>query len=237
MLTIKELQQIIDTSQYIVFFGGAGVSTESGIKDFRGKDGLYKEKFKNYTPEVILSRTFFFDHTKDFYEYFKLHFLNDQIKPNKAHNWLTRLESAGKLKCVITQNIDGLHQMAGSKHVIELHGSVHRYYTVNKNEPIDGLPIILKTEGIPKDFDGDIIKPDVTLYEEPLNEAVVTSAIKEISKADTLIIAGTSLTVYPAASYIKYFRGKHLVVIDRMPMAFDKFIQGNVGEILDQIKI
>ncbi len=235
MITISKLKDIINHSKYIVFFGGAGVSTESGIKDFRGNDGLYKENYKNYSPETILSRSFFFKHTRDFYAYFKMHFLNDKIRPNKAHLWLARAESAGKVKAVITQNIDGLHQLAGSKNVIELHGSVHRYYTVDKKTPIDGLPIILRTKGIPKDRDGDLIKPDVTLYEEPLNEIVVKKAIDEISKADTLIVAGTSLTVYPAASYLNYFKGKYLVVINREMMHFDYFIQGNVGEILDQI--
>ncbi|WP_025725142.1 NAD-dependent protein deacylase [Acholeplasma granularum] len=237
MFTIDDLQKLYNSSNYIVFFGGAGVSTESGIKDFRGENGLYKEKFKNYRPEDILSKSFFFNHTKDFYEYYKTHFLNPNIKPNKAHDWLAKAELKGKIKSVITQNIDGLHQMAGSKNVIELHGSVHRYYTVKKNQPIDGLPIIIKTEGIPKDTDGDIIKPDVTLYEEPLDTKVVSNAIMEINKADLLIIAGTSLTVYPAASYIQYFKGENIVVIDRMPMNFKNFLQGNVGEILSKIKI
>lgn len=236
-MTIKELQTIVDTSKYIVFFGGAGVSTESGIKDFRSKDGLYSQKFKNYRPEDILSRSFFFNHTKDFYEYFKLHFLNDDIKPNKAHIWLKDAESIGKVKCVITQNIDGLHQMAGSKNVVELHGSVHRYYTVKKKQPIDGLTYILNTEDIPVDSEGDLIKPDVVLYEEPLNSEVVRKAIEEISKADTLIVAGTSLTVYPAASFIEYFKGKHLIVINKEYMQFKHFIEGQVGEILSQIKL
>lgn len=237
MFTIKDLQKLYDTSNYIVFFGGAGVSTESGIKDFRGEDGLYKERFKNYRPEDVLSRSFFFSHTKDFYTYYKMHFLNDQVTPNAAHKWLAKAECAGKIKSVITQNIDGLHQMAGSKNVLELHGSVHRYYTVKKNIPIDGLPIILKTDGIPKDSDGDLIKPDVVLYEEPLKNDVVDQAIKEISNADMLIIAGTSLTVYPAAGLIQYFKGKHLVVIDRAFMDYKNYLQGNVGEILSQIKI
>jgi|SRR5690554_65740 len=236
-MTIEELQKIVDTSEYIVFFGGAGVSTESGVRDFRGDDGLYKEKFKNYRPEQVLSRTFFFNHTKDFYAYYKMHFLDDTIKPNKAHKWLAEAEAKGKVKCVITQNIDGLHQLAGSKNVLELHGSVHRYYTVKKGRPIDGLPIIMKTDGIPKDEDGDLIKPDVTLYEEPLDQSVTLKAIEAIKKADTLIVAGTSLTVYPAAGFINYFRGKNLVVIDRKKMQFEQFIQGNVGEILSKINI
>ena len=237
MLTIKQLQAIIDASKYLVFFGGAGVSTESGIKDFRGEDGLYKETFKHYRPEDILSNAFFFQHTKDFYAYYKMHFINDKIKPNKAHKWLARAESMGKLKAVITQNIDGLHQEAGSKNVIELHGSVKRYYTVKKRMPIDGLPIIVKTDGIPYDDEGDMIKPDVTLYGEALDENKVKAAIEHISKADVLIVAGTSLTVYPAAGYIKYFKGSYLVVIDRMPMPFKNFIKGDVGVILDQIQI
>ncbi len=236
-MTIQELQHMIDTSRYIVFFGGAGVSTESGMKDFRGDDGLYKEKFKNYSPEEILSRTFFFNHTKDFYAYYKMHFLDETIKPNKAHKWLAEAEEKGKIKCVITQNIDGLHQLAGSKNVLELHGSVHRYYTVKKGTPIDGLPIIMKTDGIPTDEDGDLIKPDVTLYEEPLDQSVTLKAIEEIKKADTLIVAGTSLTVYPASGFINYFKGKNLVVIDRKHMHFEQFIQGNVGKILSKIEI
>lgn len=208
----RELQKIIDTSKKIVFFGGAGVSTESGIPDFRSKDGLYNQKYK-YNPEKILSHSFFLHNTLEFYEFYFDKMVVDNVLPNDCHKALAKLEKMGKLSAVITQNIDDLHEMAGSKKIIHLHGQIkdnycmkcHKYYSLNE----------ITNEKIPMCTCGGIIKPDVVLYEEALNEKAVYDAIKEISTCDTLIIGGTSLKVYPACNYIRYFKGDNLVVINR----------------------
>ena len=197
---IRKLQQLIDDSRRIVFFGGAGVSTESGIPDFRSVDGLYHQKFA-YPPETILSHSFFISHTAEFFVFYRQKMLCLTARPNAAHRKLAELEAAGKLMAVVTQNIDGLHQMAGSKKVLELHGSVHRNYCL-KCHKCYSAEDILAGEGIPLCSCGGIIKPDVVLYEEALDDATVSESLRCISQADLLIIAGTSLTVYPAASLI-----------------------------------
>lgn len=236
---MKDLQQIIDESSYIVFFGGAGVSTESGIPDFRSVDGLYNQVY-DYPPETILSHTFFKAKTEEFYRFYRDKMLFTDKKPNAAHLKLAELEKAGKLKAVITQNIDGLHQAAGSEAVYELHGSVHRNYCLRCGRKY-GMEHVLHSEGVPKCSCGGTVKPDVVLYEESLNDAVVDGALHHISSADTLIIAGTSLTVYPAAGFIGYFRGKNLVLINRDATPVDKkadlVIYGNVGEELGKIEV
>ena len=210
---IELLQTYINNSNNIVFFGGAGVSTESGIKDFRSKDGLYNEKYK-YPPEQILSHSFFYKNTKEFYKFYrdKLNCLN--VLPNICHKYLVKLEREGKLKAIITQNIDNLHQKAGSTNVIELHGTIYKNYC-DKCHKFYPPEYIWNTKDIPKCNCGGIIKPNVVLYEEPLNEFDILKAINYIKNSDLLIIAGTSLTVYPAASYISYFQGKHLVIINK----------------------
>lgn len=231
------LRDFIKKSESIVFFGGAGVSTESGIPDFRSTDGLYNQKWK-YPPETILSHTFFENHTEEFYRFYREKMLFLDAEPNAAHKKLAELERQAKLSAVVTQNIDGLHQKAGSKCVYELHGSVHRNYCQKCGKEYDA-EYILHTEGVPHCECGGIIKPDVVLYEEPLNEKVVDKAIQAIGKADMLIIAGTSLSVYPAAYLIDYFVGNYLVVINRDSTSRDNYadlvIQGNVGEILSRI--
>ena len=234
-----ELQQIIDKSHRIVFFGGAGVSTESGIPDFRSVDGLYNQKY-DYPPEQILSHTFFMRHTKAFYDFYRDKMLCLTAKPNKAHYKLAEMERAGILSSVITQNIDGLHQAAGSKRVYELHGSVLRNYCTKCGRFYDA-EFIKNSADIPKCTCGGIIKPDVVLYEEGLDDSTVTGAVNAISKADTLIIAGTSLTVYPAAGFIRYFGGDNLVLINRDPTPMDKnanlVFHEKVGELLDKITV
>lgn len=210
---IELLKNLIDNSNNIVFFGGAGVSTESGIPDFRSKDGLYNQKYK-FPPEEILSHSFFMNNTKEFYKFYKDKMNSLKFEPNITHQKLADLEKSGKLKAVITQNIDGLHQKAGSKNVYELHGSVLRNYCMNCNKFFNA-DSVFNCPDIPKCSCGGIIKPDVVLYEEPLNSETVNNAIYSISKADLLIIAGTSLTVYPASSLIFYFRGKNIVLINR----------------------
>jgi len=207
---IEELYKILQESKKIVFFGGAGVSTASGIPDFRGAHGLY-----NYTPEEIISHSFFTSNTKDFYEFYLSKMVYMDALPNPCHDFLSKLEEDGRLISVVTQNIDGLHQMAGSKKVRELHGSIQRNYCMKCNQfyDLDGLKNHL-VNGIPRCECGGIIKPDVVLYEEPLNEDVCYQAIEDIRNADTMIIAGTSLVVYPAASYIRYFKGKNIIVIN-----------------------
>ena len=214
---IQKLQQMIDESHHIVFFGGAGVSTESGIPDFRSVDGLYNQKF-DYPPETILSHSFFVSHTAEFYDFYRQKMICLTARPNAAHRKLAELEAAGKLTAVITQNIDGLHQMAGSKKVLELHGSVHRNYRCTC---------------------GGLIKPDVVLYEEQLDSETIDESLNAIIDADMLIIAGTSLTVYPAASLIHYFHGRYLVLINRDPTPMDDktslTLHGKVGEVLSQI--
>ena len=219
MNKIKELQDLIDKSKKIVFFGGAGVSTESGIKDFRSVDGLYNEKY-DYPPEFILSHSFFMNKPREFYKFYrdKLNTLN--IEPNITHKYLNELEDAGKLAAIITQNIDGLHEKAGSKKVLLLHGTIYRNYCMDCNK-FYGAEYIFNNDGVPKCECGGIIKPDVVLYEEPLHEDVVYEAIKAMKEADLLIIGGTSLAVYPAASYINYYNGDKIVIINKESTPYD----------------
>ncbi len=218
----ERLNQIIEQSSYIVFFGGAGVSTESGIPDFRSKDGLYHQKGFKYEPEYMLSRTFFDTHTEEFFEFYRAKMIAPNNGPSQVHKKLAELEQRGKLKSIITQNIDGLHQQAGSQKVLELHGSVLRNYCMRCNEFYD-LEFLQNTQGVPLcPKDGGIIKPDVVLYEESLNNDILRQSLLEIQKADTLIIAGTSLAVYPAAGLIEYFNGDHLVVINQDATPQDK---------------
>ena len=240
MTRIEELQKIIDESQNIVFFGGAGVSTESGIPDFRSQDGLYNQKYK-YPPERIVSHSFFRAKTEEFYEFYKDKMIFPEAKPNAAHLKLAELEKAGKLSAVITQNIDGLHQMAGSKNVLELHGSIHRNYCQRCGK-FYAVDYIMNSEGVPKCEEcGGLIKPDVVLYEEGLDARVTDAAVRAIASADTLIIGGTSLIVYPAASYINYFRGRNLVVINKSDTARSVnatlVINDPIGEVLGKIKV
>ena len=237
---VKKLQEIIDESQRIVFFGGAGVSTESGIPDFRSVDGLYHQKFK-YPPETMLSLTFFKQNTWYFFDFYKNRVIPADPKPNAAHLKLAELEKAGKLIGVVTQNIDGLHQAAGSEKVYELHGSVLRNYCTNCGKFFD-YKYILEASGIPEcDVCGSVVKPDVVLYEEGLDNDTLVGAVNAISSADTMIVAGTSLVVYPAAGLLQYFRGKWLVLINRDPTPADKsanlVIHDKVGEVLSCIKV
>ena len=236
---IEQLQAMIDESNRIVFFGGAGVSTESNIPDFRSATGIYHQKYK-YSPEQIVSHSFFVQNPEGFYEFYKEKMMFLDAKPNAAHRKLAELEAAGKLTAVITQNIDGLHTAAGSKKVLELHGSVHRNYCMDCGKFYTAEDILNST-GIPKCTCGGIIKPDVVLYEEGLDDKTVTEAVREISQCDTLIIAGTSLTVYPAAGMVRYFQGDNLVLINRdktsMDGSCDLVIHDKVGETLDKIVI
>ncbi len=236
---IANLKNIIKNSDNIVFFGGAGVSTESNIPDFRSEKGLYNAVSNyGYPPEEMLSRTFFENHTETFYKYYKENMLYLDVMPNDAHLALAKLEDTGKLKAVITQNIDGLHQQAGSKNVIELHGSVHRNYC-RKCKKFFDANFIKNSNGIPRCECGGIIKPDVILYEESLNYNNIEKAIGYIERAETLIVGGTSLAVYPAASFINYFRGQDLVLINKTPTAYDKMatlvINDSIGKILKEI--
>lgn len=239
MSTIDELQKVIDESKNIVFFGGAGVSTESGIPDFRSVDGLYNQKY-DYPPEQILSHTFFIHHTDEFYRFYRDKMLCLDKKPNKAHIKLAELERAGKLSAIITQNIDGLHQAADSKTVYELHGSVLRNYCM-KCHKFHSAEFIKQSSGVPQCECGGVIKPDVVLYEEGLDDKTVSGAINAIKNADTMIIAGTSLTVYPAAGFIRYFNGNKLILInrDKTPLdnSADMVFHNKVGELLFQIKV
>lgn len=235
------LQKIVDESKHMVFFGGAGVSTESGIPDFRSTDGLYNQKY-DYPPETILSHTFFDRKPDVFFKFYRDKILSCSIsaKPNAAHEKLFELEQAGKLSAVVTQNIDGLHYAAGSRQVFELHGSIHRNFCERCGKFYDAR-FMMNSQGVPKCECGGSIKPDVVLYEEALDDATVTGAVKAISEADTLIIAGTSMTVYPAAGLVRYFSGKHLVVINMSPTSADSsaelLINGRVGEILSKITV
>lgn len=233
------LQEIIDNSRNIVFFGGAGVSTESGIPDFRSVDGLYNQKY-DFPPEEILSHTFFRKHTDEFYRFYRDKMLCLTAKPNKAHYKLAEMEMVGKLSAIVTQNIDGLHQKAGSKKVLELHGSIHRNHCLKCGKFFTAEDI-LNSKGVPHCECGGIIKPDVVLYEENLNDKTVSDAVNEISHCDTLIVAGTSLTVYPAAGMVRYFNGKHLILINRdvtpLDSQCDLVIHNKVGEELDKIII
>ena len=231
------LQDWVQNSKNIVFFGGAGVSTESGIPDFRSVDGLYNQKF-DYPPETILSHSFFVSHTAEFYDFYRQKMICLTARPNAAHRKLAELEAAGKLTAVITQNIDGLHQMAGSKKVLELHGSVHRNYC-QKCHKCYSAEEILAAAGIPRCTCGGLIKPDVVLYEEQLDSETIDESLNAIIDADMLIVAGTSLTVYPAASLIHYFHGRYLVLINRDPTPMDDktslTLHSKVGEVLSQI--
>lgn len=221
----ERLKKVIDESQNIVFFGGAGVSTESNIPDFRSESGLYHAQQKyGYSPETMLSRTFYMNHTKMFFQYYKENLIYPDAQPNDAHKALAKLEEMGKLKAVVTQNIDGLHQKAGSKNVYELHGSVLRNYCERCHKFHDVDYIMNEencTEGIPHCECGGIIKPDVVLYEEMLDDDCINGAVNAIAKADTLIIGGTSLVVYPAAGLINYFQGKNLVLINKSKTPYD----------------
>lgn len=234
-----KLQKIIDDSNNIVFFGGAGVSTESGIPDFRSADGLYHQKYK-YSPEQVVSHSFFMKYPEAFYEFYKDKMMCLDAKPNAAHNKLAELERYGKLKAVVTQNIDGLHQDAGSKIVYELHGSIHRNYCMKCGKFYDAK-YVKNSEGVPHCSCGGMIKPDVVLYEEGLDGNVINSAIRAIASADTLIIGGTSLVVYPAAGFIDYFHGKHLVIINKSEtgkaLNSELSINAPIGEIMSGIVV
>lgn len=235
---LETLKKWIDNSDNIVFFGGAGVSTESGIPDFRSVDGLYNQQY-DYPPETILSHTFFRRNTEEFYRFYRAKMLALDAKPNAAHKKLAQWEQEGKLKAVVTQNIDGLHQAAGSKMVYELHGSVHRNYCQKCGAFYDAR-YMLESKGIPKcEKCGGIIKPDVVLYEEGLDDATMRGAIRAINQADVLIIGGTSLTVYPAAGLIDYYNGNKLVLINKsvtpMDSRADLLVQGPIGEIFSQL--
>ncbi len=232
----KQLKSWIEESENIVFFGGAGVSTESGIPDFRSQDGLYHQQY-DYPPEQILSHTFYMKHPEEFYRFYRNKMLVSGAKPNKAHLALAKLEREGRLKAVITQNIDGLHQAAGSREVLELHGSVHRNYCLRCGK-FYGPEAIEQSSGVPKCSCGGMIKPDVVLYEEGLDMDVLNRAVNYISRADVLIVGGTSLTVYPAAGLIDYYRGNRLVLINRDATALDSradlVIGGKMGEVLGE---
>ena len=235
---LETLRTWINESDNIVFFGGAGVSTESGIPDFRSVDGLYHQQY-DYPPETILSHTFFKRNTEEFYRFYRAKMLALDAKPNAAHKKLAEWEQQGKLKAVVTQNIDGLHQAAGSKVVYELHGSVHRNYC-QKCGAFNDARYMLESKGIPKcEKCGGLIKPDVVLYEEGLDQATIQGAIRAISHADVLIIGGTSLTVYPAAGLIDYYNGNKLVLINKsvtpMDSRADLLVQGSIGEIFSQL--
>lgn len=236
---MKSLQEIIDGAKRLVFFGGAGVSTESGIPDFRSVDGLYNQRYA-YPPETILSHSFFEVRPAEFFEFYRDRMLFPNAKPNKAHTWLARFEETGRLTGVVTQNIDGLHQAAGSRRVFELHGSVHRNYCMDCGKFFP-METILHSTGIPRCECGGVIKPDVVLYEEGLDDATVRGALRVISQADVLIVAGTSLTVYPAAGFLDAFSGRHLILINRDPTPADGraelVIHDKVGEVLDAVRI
>ena len=221
-MAYEELKEIIKNSDNIVFLGGAGVSTESNIPDFRSEKGLYNAVNKyGFPPETLISHTFFMRNTDKFYEYYKENLIYPDAKPNNAHKALAKLEEMGKLKAVVTQNIDNLHQLAGSKVVYELHGSVYRNYCMDCHEFYDEK-FILKADGVPKcEKCGGIVKPDVVLYEEGLDSSIMSAAIKAISNADVLIVGGTSLVVYPAAGFVNYYKGNKLVLINKSETSFD----------------
>ena len=234
---IRKLKELIDGSDNIVFLGGAGVSTESGIPDFRSVDGLYSQTFR-YPPETILSHTFYEKHTEEFYQFFRAKMLAPDAQPNAAHYKLAQWEREGRLKAVITQNIDGLHQKAGSREVLELHGSVLRNYCTRCGKFHD-LDFILRTTGVPRCECGGVVKPDVVLYEESLNEDVMARAIHYIRQADVLLIGGTSLVVYPAAGLVQYYRGSKLVVVNKgatgAALHAAVTVDGPIGQTLAQL--
>ena len=239
MEALKKLQDWIDESDNIVFFGGAGVSTESGIPDFRSVDGLYNQKY-DYPPETILSHTFYMRKTEEFYRFYRDKMLCLSARPNAAHRKLAELEAAGKLKAVVTQNIDGLHQAAGSKKVLELHGSVLRNYCQECGKFHDAQ-FILDSTGVPTCECGGMIKPDVVLYEEGLDNEIMSESVRSIRNADMLIIGGTSLAVYPAAGLIDYYQGNKLVLVNKTPTPRDSMadlvVSGSIGELFDQIVV
>lgn len=234
---IAKLKEIIQSSSNIVFFGGAGVSTESGIPDFRSVDGLYNQKYK-YPPEQIISHTYYRHHPEDFFEFYKDKMIVTNAEPNAAHIRLAELEQEGRVRAVITQNIDGLHQKAGSREVLELHGSIHRNYCESCHK-FYGLEYIVESDGIPRCTCGGMVKPDVVLYEEGLDTETIQKAVNYIRAAEVLIIGGTSLVVYPAAGLIDYFQGSHLVVINRdatpRDAQADLLIQEKIGTVFSQI--
>ena len=233
----EELQQWIDESRRIVFFGGAGVSTESGIPDFRSQDGLYHQQFA-YPPEEILSHTFFARHPEEFYRFYRAKMLPLDAQPNDAHRFLAQLEAGGRLTAVITQNIDGLHQAAGSKNVLELHGSIHRCYCMRCGRPYPAERVNHGT-GVPHCDCGGIIRPDIVFYEECLDDDVVSKAVHYIREAEVLIVGGTSLAVYPAAGLLNYYRGSKLVLINRSATPYDDqanlIIHEKIGEVFAQV--
>lgn len=239
MTDYEKLQKLIDESNNIVFFGGAGVSTESGIKDFRSIDGLYNEKY-DYPPEVMLSRSFFNKHQKDFYKFYKDKLNCLDIEPNVTHKYLKKLEDLGKLKAIITQNIDGLHEKCGSKNVLLLHGTIFKNHCMMCGKEYDAEYVFNSQDIIPRCSCNGIIKPDVVLYEEPLDEDVVAKAIDAIKNCDLLIVGGTSLVVYPAASYIRHFNGKNLVIINKDSTSYDSkadlVIHDKLGNIFSKLK-
>lgn len=236
---LEKLQKFVDESKNIVFFGGAGVSTESGIPDFRSVDGLYHQQY-DYPPETILSHDFFMKMPEEFFRFYQAKMLCDTAKPNAAHKKLAELEAAGKLKAVVTQNIDNLHQMAGSKNVLELHGSVHRNACMRCGKFHD-FTFMKQAKGVPRCDCGGIVKPDVVLYGECLDDDILSRSVQAISQADLLIIGGTSLAVYPAAGLIDYFQGGRLVVINKAPTPRDKYadllIQAPIGETLGELEV
>lgn len=238
---MKTLQEIVNRGRRIVFFGGAGVSTASGIPDFRGEDGLYRERYGELTPEMMLSQSFFYLHPDRFFEFYRAHMLHSEARPNAAHRKLYELERAGKLRGVVTQNIDGLHRAAGNRLVYEIHGSVHENYCMDCGREYD-LEWLLKTSGVPRcERCGGVVKPYVVLYGEAPDKYTCMGACREISNCDVLIVAGTSLTVEPAASFIDYFHGRELVVIDRADTGADERatlkLKGDVAEILGALRV
>ena len=231
----EELRKLVESHSRIVFFGGAGVSTESGIPDFRSADGVFSQEYP-YPPETMVSHSFFVQHTQGFYDFYRAKMLFPDAQPNACHRKLAQLEAEGRLSAVVTQNIDGLHQAAGSKNVLELHGGVQRNYCMDCNR-FYGLEAILKNEGVPRCECGGIIKPDVVLYEEPLDSTIIEKTIDEISHADMLIVAGTSLVVYPAASFVQYVRGDCLALVNKSSTHLDgqaTFLSHeSVGQVMD----
>ncbi len=234
---ILQLKQWIDGCDNIVFFGGAGVSTESGIPDFRGVDGLYRQKYK-YPPEEILSGSFFRENPQEFYKFYRDKLVVGDVKPNQAHLRLAQLEAEEKLKVVVTQNIDGLHQAAGSKKVLELHGTIHRFYCCSCGKSIPE-ETVNSGDGVPHCSCGGIVRPDVVLYEEGLDQKVISDAVSYISRCEMLIVGGTSLNVYPAAGLLQYYNGSKLVLINKQKTSYDKYanliLNEKIGEVFAQI--